>query len=141
GRLDPLAVGTQGHILSRSQGRRIILRLTGHGLARHIDPLGARGCRTAAGSRAVRAGAAGTAATRTGPGASAGPRAALGTRAGTRARAGTRTGPRARAGTRTGPRARASPAATCSRAGARPWSRARPCPGAGVLLTPLAFRL
>src|ERR1700704_547922 len=67
--LDHLAVGAQGNVLPRPQWRRVVLRLTGDGLAGHVDPLGALGCRPAAGSPAVGPVAAGTSATGTGPGA------------------------------------------------------------------------
>src|ERR1700716_3891712 len=71
--LDHLAVGAQGNVLPRPQWRRVVLRLTGHGLAGHVDPLGALGCGPAAGSRAVGPVAPGTSAAGTGSGTCASP--------------------------------------------------------------------
>src|SRR6202035_4743353 len=45
--LDHLAVGAERHVLARSQGGGIVLRLAGHRLARHVDALGALGTRAA----------------------------------------------------------------------------------------------
>src|SRR6266550_1325300 len=60
-RLDHLAIRTRRHVLPRSERRGIVLRLTRHGLAGHIDPLGALHPRPGAGSRTAPAVATGPA--------------------------------------------------------------------------------
>src|SRR5207245_1267940 len=116
-RLDHLAVGAEGYILAGSERRRIVLRLTRHGLAGHVDPLGALHPRPAAGSRTVPAVASGPAVATAGTGTCAG----------------------AGASASAGPCAVAIPVAIAARAGSR--TRARRCAGAGVGLRALARRV
>src|SRR6202165_1456150 len=53
--LDHLAVRAERHVLTGSERGGIVLRLAGHGLARHIDPLGALRARAAPRPCTVRA--------------------------------------------------------------------------------------